>query len=127
MAYARHVSRLSSLNALQTLSLFQEELPFSISDVQTDNGGEFLKYFDQELNRQKITHHFTLIHSPRINGCIERFNRTIQEEFLDRTDTMIVDAKRFHTELTDWLSWYNTSRPHVALNYKTPCEFFESC
>ncbi len=43
--------------------LFLKELmkfmPFPISNIQTDNGAEFLKYFHQELERQNIPHYFS--------------------------------------------------------------------
>jgi len=125
-AYVHQVSQLSSANALKTLQEFQAQLPYKICTVQTDNGSEFMKYFDQELKNMSIPHYFTLVCSPKINGCIERFNRTFQEEFLDRTDTMTFNPKLFTSELNDWLSWYNECRPHAALNYKSPCEFLEA-
>ena len=90
------------------------------------NGSEFLKDFDQYLDNSSIPHYFTLPHSPRINGIVERFNRTIQEEFLNLTDSMAYHPKRFSLELKDWLSWYNMCRPHASLNYQTPWEFLKA-
>jgi len=126
LAYVEQVSSLTSFNASNVLQAFQKQLPYPIYTVQTDNGSEFMKFFDQQLQNASIPHHFTLVCSPKINGCIERFNRTFQEEFLDRTDAMTFNSKLFNAELIDWLSWYNECRPHAALNYMTPCEFLEA-
>ena len=126
LAYVERVSSLTALNATGALQNCQTEFPFPITTVQTDNGSEFLREFDQHLQAVQIPHYFTLPHSPRINGCVERFNRTIQEEFLNLTDTMFCAPKHFQLELTDWLSWYNTVRPHAALGYQTPWEFLQS-
>lgn len=126
LAYASIVGSLTSANARDTFNSFQESLPFDISIVQTDNGHEFLKDFDASLQSKHIFHQFTQVRSPKINGCIERFNQTIQTEFLDRTDAMTFDPKRFQSELADWLSWYNECRPHVSLGYLSPQQFLQS-
>lgn len=126
IAYVEQVKSLTSLSATQVLQHCQNSLPFPISTIQTDNGSEFLKDFDAHLTQNQIPHYFTLPHSPKINGTIERFNRTVQEEFLNRTDSMVFAPKLFKNELTDWVSWYNCCRPHAALGNQTPCAFFES-
>ncbi|NMB56356.1 transposase, partial [Candidatus Beckwithbacteria bacterium] len=46
-------------------------------------GCRFHKYLEEET---KIDHIFIYPRSPKINAYIERFNRTIQEEFLERND-----------------------------------------
>ena len=126
-AYVEQVSSLTSANAKQVFENCQDNLPFSITTVQTDNGSEFLKDFDQHLADLNIPHYFTLPHSPKVNGCVERFNRTIQEEFLNRTDSMLFSPKHFKYELIDWISWYNECRPHAGLNFQTPCDFLKTC
>lgn len=126
IAYVEQVKSLTSASAALVFQNCQKSLPFPVTTVQTDNGSEFLKDFDAHLSTSSIPHYFTLPHSPKINGIVERFNRTIQEEFLNRTDSMVFAPKHFKNELIDWLSWYNSCRPHAALDNQTPCEFFES-
>jgi len=48
--------------------------------VNTDNGSEFLKNFEQACNKMNIQHFFTYPRTPKMNPLAERFNRTIQEE-----------------------------------------------
>ena len=59
-----------------------------------------------------------------MNGKIERYNRTIQEEFADwHLDDLAYDLKRFNNDLMDWLLWYNTKRPHWSLNLLSPMQY----
>ena len=52
--------------------------------------------------------------SPKINGVVERFNRTLQEEFINRNDEIYVDLDAFAEKLTGYLRWVNGTRPHGA-------------
>ena len=45
------------------------------------------------------------------NPDIERFNRTVQEEFI-QLDNMSTDINVFNTNLTEWLVEYNFHRSH---------------
>jgi len=52
---------------------------------------------------------------------VERFNGIIQEEFIDyHIDLGIMDKPTFDRFLDDWLTYYNTKRPHHGLKLKTP-------
>lgn len=51
---------------------------------------------------------------------MERFNRTIQEEFEDWNEILLEDSEIFNDRLVEWLSWYNTKRYHWGLNLDTP-------
>jgi len=123
LAHVRKVSTLSSLQAKITFQEFQNILPHQVYTVQTDNGSEFFKTFHQYLEKQKIKHQFIYPRSPKINGVVERFNRTIQEEFINRNDEIYYDLNTFQVKLTKYLAWYNTKRPHMALNYQSPVQF----
>jgi putative transposase len=126
IALVKKVKTLSSLNTRDTLVDFINSLPFPIHTVQTDNGSEFLSAFDDYLTKLEITHQFTYPHCPRTNGVVERFNRTIQEEFLNRSSSLVYDLDRFYVKLTKWLDWYNTSHPHAALGYLSPLQFYQT-
>lgn len=122
-ALVKKVKTLSSLNAKTVFADFQKLLSFPIQTVQTDNGSEFLHTFSAYLEKQNITHFFSYPHCPRTNGVVERFNRTLQEEFLERSQTLINNSDQFCGKLELWLSWYNTKRPHAALKYQSPQQF----
>ena len=63
-----------------------------------------------------------------MNARCERFNRTLQEEFLDYHEELLcTDLKAFNDKLFDWLLWYNTERPHHALGLNTPASVVASC
>ena len=125
-AHVRKVKTLSSLQAKLTLKEFQELSPHKIHTIQTDNGSEFFKHFHKYLEQQGIKHQFIYPKSPRINGVIERFNRTIQEEFINRNDEIYYNLEAFQVKLDKYLSWYNTKRPHMALNYLSPQQFINN-
>lgn len=125
-AHVKKVNTLSGLQAKLTLKEFQQKYDLKIHTVQTDNGSEFLGAFHQYLDQKQIKHVFIYPRSPRINGVIERFNRTIQEEFINRNDEIYFDLEAFQVKLTTYLNWYNTKRPHMALNYLSPHQFIQT-
>jgi transposase InsO family protein len=120
----------SSLNSKNTLDFFQklqEVAPFSIKRIQTDNGSEFEKHFRNYIKKQNIIHYFSYPKHPQSNAHIERFNRTLQEEFIDyHKHTLAYNINQFNKELMEYLIWYNTKRPHYALNLISPMEYIIS-
>lgn len=101
----------------------QTVFPYRIEYVLTDNGSEFMKHFDEELRRACLTHWHTYPKTPKMNAHEERFNRTIQEEFVDFHEHLLLNPVAFNDKLVDYLIWFNTERPHWALNLKSPIQF----
>lgn len=60
---------------------------------------------------------------PKINAFIDRYNSTIQAEFLDFHKDLIHDHKLFPQKLTDYMVFYNIQRLHKSLGLKIPVEF----
>ena len=120
------VKTLSSVNARGVFIRFGKENPTSIHTVQTDNGSEFLAHFHQYLEEQSITHKFIYPRLVKVNSIVERFNRTIQEECIRRSDELYYDTEAFEKKLTKYLYWYNNKRPHYALGYMSPIQFINS-
>lgn len=114
------VASVSSSEARRTFLEFQSRFGYPITTVQTDNGSEFLGLFHAHCLYRGITHEFTYPRSPKINGMVERFNRTVQEECIERCDELFYDPERFQRKLSDYLTWYNTKRPHMSLRMQTP-------
>lgn len=125
-AHVVYVDTISSANAKRVFQEFQEITPTGIHTVQTDNGSEFLKSFHQYVEEQQIKHQFIYPHMPKINSYIERFNRTIQEEFILRNDEIYYDTPAMNRKLTKYLFWYNYQRPHSSLRYLSPMRFIET-
>lgn len=125
-ALVEYVSSLSAKQAVEVLKKFQKVNPTKVETIQTDNGSEFLNVYHKYLEEQNIIHKFIYPKQPRINGFIERFNRTIQEEMILRNDEIYYDLPAFKEKLTKYLLWYNTQRPHSALNYLPPLTFIQT-
>ena len=73
-----------------------------------------------------LTHEFIYPRSPKINAVVERFNRTIKEEFINRCDSLYYDMVRFNQKLLKYLNWYNQKRPHYSLGYQSPVKYLEN-
>lgn len=123
LALVVKVESLSSTQAREAFKQFQKLCPYQIHTVQTDNGSEFLAKFHEYLEESKIKHVFIYPRLCRVNGVVERFNRTVQEEFIKRNDEIYYDLDAFKDKLINWLSWYNQKRPHYSLNYLSPMQF----
>ena len=123
-AFSYGYSTLSSRTAKDFLGKLIHVAPFTIAAIQTDNGSEFHKEFSQALEELGITHFYTYPRCPRMNGKIERYNRTVQEEFIDwHEETLMLTLPEFNQQLIDWLLWYNTERPHYALKQVSPLNY----
>ena len=118
--YKSHTSQ----NAADFATKLIQVTPYSIKAIQTDNGSEFLKDFDKTIAKLGIVHFFTYPRCPKQNGCVERFNRSLQEEFVDFNAVLLEekDTKAFNDKLINYLLWYNTKRPHNSLENKTPMQ-----
>jgi len=122
-AFAWCYNRATSANTRDFFQKMQMALPFASISVQTDNGSEFHKYFMAYLEEQKITHYWNYPGRPYRNGHIEKFNRTIQEEFIDQNEMWLDNPIEFNKKLMDWLLWYNTERPHWSLRLQSPVDY----
>jgi hypothetical protein len=126
LALVRRVNALSAVNAKRVLEDYQSNCPYPIRKIQTDNGSEFLASFHQHLEEQHIPHVFIYPKSPKINGIVERFNRTVQEECINRSDEIYYDVPAFENKLKKYLNWYNYLRPHYALKYLSPMQYINT-
>lgn len=123
-AFAYGYSSLSSKSALDFFKKLEEVAPFRVSAIQTDNGSEFEKHFREHLERSKIKHFWNYPKHPQLNAKVERFNRTVQEEFLDWNSRSLFHAlELFNHKLVDWLIFYNTKRPHFSLGNIPPVKY----
>jgi len=122
-AYTSH----SSASAADFLRRVLEVCPFVIDELQTDNGSEFALNFEQACTALGLTHFHTYPRSPKMNPFIERFNRTISEDFIMRNRPLLRDdVSAFNLKLVDWLLWYNTVRPHESLGLVSPLRYIVS-
>lgn len=80
MTYVILVPKLRQGIAAQAVLEAQKLWGFPIAMVQADNGPEYGRYFEQQLQRTGITTRHSRLHRPNDNTHVERFNRTIQTE-----------------------------------------------
>jgi putative transposase len=122
-AYTSH----SSASAADFLRRVIEVCPFLIDELQTDNGSEFAKHFEEACDILGLTHFNTYPRSPKKNAFIERFNRTISEDFIMLNRPLLRDdVSAFNLKLVDWLLWYNTKRPHESIGLVSPLRYIVS-
>jgi transposase InsO family protein len=103
------------------------------AQVLTDNGkvftGRFAQppvevLFDRICRENGVDHILTQPRSPTTTGKIERFHRTLRVEF--NTRQVFRNLKTAQEALDEWVSYYNTQRPHQALEDGTPESRFRS-
>lgn len=100
--------------------------PFKIKAIQVDGGSEFKKEFEEECQRRGIKLFVLPPNSPKLNGCVERANRTHTEEFYEVNDFSL-DLKELNQQLRKWEVICQTIRPSQALKYLTPEEYVIIC
>ena len=122
-ALTLNYKRLTSKNMKDFYERFRALYPLQIKDWQTDNGSENLGEFDKALRESNIPHLFIYPRCPKINSIIERYNRTLQEEFIDSHLDVIHDKPLFHQHLANYLLFYLTKRIHKSLDKMTPVDY----
>ena len=122
-AYAWPTDRISTHRSLYFIKEAHRLSPFQFLTLQSDHGAEFSKWFTKRINEYGLSHRHSRVRTPSDNGHLERFNRTLQEECLYRIPKSLMVWKK---EIPEYLLWYNTKRPHMALSMKTPYEAMRS-
>jgi len=98
-------------------------------EMLTDNGRQYTSWrgntrFERELEKDRIKHIRSQPHHPMTLGKIERFWKSIFQEFLNRAQFDTFDSARERTAL--WVKYYNHRRPHQGIGGVCPADrFFE--
>lgn len=108
--------------AVRILDALDARLPFPVRAIQVDGGSEFMADFESACQARAIPLFVLPAHSPKLNGHVERLNRTAREECFDLTleDFTVAGLARAARR---WEKTYNFVRPHQALGLLTPAEF----
>ena len=61
-----------------------------------------------------IEHRTTRVGRPQTNGFVERFHRTVLDEFFRKAfrERFYTTVEELQRDLDEWLIYYNTQRPH---------------
>ncbi len=104
------------------LDALQARLPFPVKAIQVDGGSEFKAAFEAVCQDRAIRLFVLPPRSPKLNGRVERLNRTFREEFWECYDGE-VDLASLQAALREAERVYNAVRPHQALGYRTPIAY----
>ena len=117
--------RATAKNARAFLETVQKRLPFELKAIQVDGGSEFMAEFEQACQEKNIRLFVLPPRSPKLNGCVERAQRTHTEEFYqvyaDDWDMPVMNKV-----LQEWERIYNEVRPHHSLDNLTPKEYIQT-
>ena len=87
----------------------------------SDRGAQYTSYtFQKLLLKYQVKQSFSNPATPHDNAVAEAFFATLKRELLYRYHFRSV--KEMTHQLGQYIDFYNTKRPHKALNHKTPCD-----
>ena len=115
-------TRATAVTATSFLGQVMERMPFKVNAIQVDGGSEFRAQFEDACKELGIRLFVLPPRSPKLNGHVERAQRTHTEEFYELYDGDL-DMAPLNRALRHWEMVYNTVRPHQSLDYLTPLQF----
>ncbi len=99
---------------------FYQEQALTVGALLTDHGREFCGTdthpFEVYLALNGVEHRRTKGRHPQTNGFVERFHRTVKEEFFEVAlrETFYEAVEPLQADLDRWFTYYNTERPHLG-------------
>jgi len=132
--YSRYVVGLEiyrSQTAAQVLEVYRRAVgEYGVpKEMLTDRGRQYTSWrgstkFERELGKDRVKHIKSQAHHPMTLGKIERFWKSIFEEFLVRAQFGSFEEAR--ERIRDWLQYYNHKRPHQGIGGLCPADrYFE--
>ena len=90
--------------------------------IVSDNGTEFASNAIFTWAKEHgVAWHYIAPGKPMQNGYVESFNGRMRDELLNESLFFGLDHAR--QAIADWVSDYNTARPHSSLAYQTPAAY----
>jgi transposase InsO family protein len=132
--YSRHMVGLElyrSQTADQVLEVYRRAIgEYGVAkEILTDRGRQYTNWrgstrFERELGKDRVRHIKSQAHHPMTLGKIERFWKTIYEEFLVRAQFGSFEEAR--ERIRQWVQYYNHKRPHQGIGGLCPADrYFE--
>lgn len=119
-------TRVNPSSAASVLNAMEDRLPVLVKAIQVDGGSEFMATFEILCERRGITLYVLPPKSPKLNGAVERMNRTSREEIYDLGLHEMTSIPEHNQLLQDQDYIYNYIRPHEALGLLSPSKYYES-
>jgi len=113
--------RATAQAAASFLDTLLERMPFPVRAIQVDGGSEYEAEFEAACQQWGLQLFVLPPRSPKLNGHVERAQRTHQEEFYQVAD-LSWTVSELRPQLLAWEKVYNTVQPHQGLGYRTPLE-----
>lgn len=120
----RAYKRQTATAATDFLHHLRKKFPYKIKAIQIDGGSEFKDQFEEACQKKKILLFLLPVRSPKLNGHVERVNRTHREKFYEVYDVDL-SLEEHNRQLEGWEHTYNYIRPHQHLDYLTPYEYYQ--
>ena len=112
--------------AMDIMMRLKERYDIEFKEMMSDNGSEFASKnnpdhpFEKMLSFYNVKHRYTKPFSPKTNGKIERFWKTIEEELL--SGEQFETLEDFKRHILGYNLYYNEHRIHQGINNKMPVE-----
>jgi len=105
-----------------TIQRALEKFPNVKPRIISDNGSQYIsKDFAQFIKLSGLQDVRTSVAYPQVNGKIERYHKTINNECLRKTS--LIDLNDARGQIAAYINKYNTEKLHCALYYLRPEDF----
>ncbi len=116
--------RATAKTAKEFIDTLHRRMPFPIKAIQVDGDSAFYAEFEMACKEKGIKLFVLPPKSPKLNGSVERANRTHTEEFYEVNECPWTTPE-LNKQLLGWEHIYNCIRPHHALGNRTPLQFLK--
>lgn len=113
-----------SQSAKEAYDRIRQRWLLEIGSINTDSGGENGRDFKERLAQDEVIHFFSKTGTPTDNPRVERSHLTDDQECWARGNGYLPYEEQKEA-LKKWEYIYNYVRPHQALGYLTPMEFYQ--
>ena len=114
----------TAADAVSCRRKIQARLPFGTASENSDSGSENNGAYHQELRGTDTFHFYSNSATPTDNPRVERSHLTDDVEFYKKGGLCKTLAEQ-QKKTAEWEYFYNWIRPHQALGYLTPMEFYQ--
>lgn len=122
MAFVYFHDNMQQYHSVKAVLLARKKFGFHFDTVQTDNGSEFGKKFQDEIIRRGMKWRHTRVRRPNDNAHVERFNRTLREKCLGNYIPTRETLKQTQQRTEQYLDFYNNKRLHLGIQFMTPLQ-----